>query len=55
MDGWPWSTSARAPDVVEKQTSVNYAGRGVSYDSEGTNRHVNVSLPTWLSALRPIL
>ena len=46
MDGWPWSTSARAPDVVEKQTSVNYAGRGVSYDSEGTNRNVNVSLPT---------
>jgi DNA-binding beta-propeller fold protein YncE len=28
MDGWPWSTSARAPDVVEKQTPVNYAGRG---------------------------
>lgn len=25
MDGWPWSTSARAPDVVEKQTPVNYA------------------------------
>jgi YVTN family beta-propeller protein len=46
MDGWPWSTSARAPDVVEKQTSVNYAGRGVSYDSEGTNRNINVSLPT---------
>jgi YVTN family beta-propeller protein len=46
MDGWPWSTSARAPDVVEKQTSVNYAGRGVSYDSEGTNRNVNVGLPT---------
>jgi len=46
MDGWPWSTSARAPDVVVKQTSVNYAGRGLSYDSEGTNRNVNVSLPT---------
>jgi YVTN family beta-propeller protein len=43
MDGWPWSTAARAPDVVEKQTPVNYAGRGVSYDSEGTNRNVNVS------------
>ena len=46
MDGWPWSVSARAPDVVEKQTVVNYANRGVSYDSEGTNRNVNVSLPT---------
>ncbi len=46
MDGWPWSTSARAPDVVEKQVTVNYAGRGVSYDSEGTNRNINVSIAT---------
>ncbi len=46
MDGWPWSTSARAPDVVEKQTPVNYAGRGLSYDSEGTNRNVNVAYAT---------
>ncbi len=46
MDGWPWSTSARAPDVVEKQTSVEYAGRGLTYDSEGTNRNVNVGIPT---------
>jgi YVTN family beta-propeller protein len=46
MDGWPWSTSARAPDVVEKQTSPEYAGRGLSYDSEGTNRNVNVGLAT---------
>jgi YVTN family beta-propeller protein len=44
MDGWPWSTSARAPDVVEKQTSVNYADRGLSYDSEGTNRNINVGV-----------
>jgi YVTN family beta-propeller protein len=43
MDGWPWSTSARAPDVVEKQVSPEYAGRGLSYDSEGTNRNINVS------------
>ncbi len=46
MDGWPWSTSAQAPDVVEKQTPVNYAGRGLSYDSEGTNRNINVAYPT---------
>lgn len=46
MDGWPWSTAARAPDVVEKQTPVNYANRGLSYDSEGTNRNINVSLAT---------
>jgi DNA-binding beta-propeller fold protein YncE len=46
MDGWPWSTAAHATDVVERQTSVEYAGRGLSYDSEGTNRSVNVSYPT---------
>ena len=46
MDGWPWTTSARAPDVVERQTSVNYAERGLSNDSEGTNRNVNVALAT---------
>ena len=51
MDGWPWSTAARAPDVVEKQTPVNYAGRGVSYDSEGANRNINVSIPTLLGRL----
>jgi YVTN family beta-propeller protein len=46
MDGWPWSTAAHATDVVERQTSVEYAGRGLSYDSEGTNRNVNVGYPT---------
>jgi YVTN family beta-propeller protein len=46
MDGWPWSTAAHALDVVERQTSVEYAGRGLSYDSEGTNRNVNVSYLT---------
>jgi len=42
MDGWPWSVSARAPDVVERQVTLEYAGRGLSNDSEGTNRNVNV-------------
>lgn len=46
MDGWPWSTSAHATDVVEKQVTVEYAGRGLTYDSEGTNRNVNVGYPT---------
>lgn len=46
MGGWPWSTSAREPDIVEKQVAVNYAGRGLSYDTEGTNRNVNVGLAT---------
>ena len=51
MDGWPWSTSAHAPDVVERQVTVEYAGRGLSNDSEGTNRNVNVSYPTLAARL----
>jgi YVTN family beta-propeller protein len=51
-DGWSWSTSARAPDLVEKQTPVNYAGRGLSYDSEGTNRNINVAIASQSERLR---
>jgi YVTN family beta-propeller protein len=46
MDGWPWTVQAEALDVVEHQTSVNYAGRGLTNDSEGESRGVNVALPT---------
>ncbi|MGH9582903.1 MAG: bifunctional YncE family protein/alkaline phosphatase family protein, partial [Bryobacteraceae bacterium] len=46
MGGWAWSTSARAPDIVEKQVVVNYSGRGLSYDTEGDNRNINVGLAT---------
>jgi DNA-binding beta-propeller fold protein YncE len=45
-DGWPWSTSARAPDIIEHQYPVNYAQRGLALEGEGTNRSVNVALPT---------
>ncbi|HKW96758.1 MAG TPA: hypothetical protein VJN43_03450 [Bryobacteraceae bacterium] len=50
-DGWPWTTSARAPDVIERQYPVAYASafgvqRGLSIDSEGANRSVNVAYPT---------
>jgi DNA-binding beta-propeller fold protein YncE len=45
-DGWLWSTSAQAPDVVEKQFPVAYAVRGLSLDSTGLNRNVNVAIPT---------
>ena len=45
-DGWLWTTSARAPDVVERQYPVAYAARGTSLDSEGLNRNVNVAIPT---------
>src|SRR5258706_2128715 len=41
-DGWNWTTSARAADTVEKTEPINYAGRGLNYDYEGTNRNVNV-------------
>ncbi len=41
-DGWPWSTSARTTDVIEKEIPVNYGGRGIDNDSEGTNRNLNV-------------
>jgi YVTN family beta-propeller protein len=41
-DGWNWSTSARAADTIEKTEPINYAGRGLNYDYEGTNRNVNV-------------
>ena len=46
MDGWPWSTAAHATDVVERQTPVEYADRGLSDDSEGDNRNINVGYPT---------
>ena len=45
-DGWLWSTAARSPDVVEHQYPVAYAFRGLSLDSEGLNRNVNVAIPT---------
>ena len=44
-DGWPWSTSARSTDVIEKEIPVNYGAHGgLSNDSEGTNRNVNVAI-----------
>jgi len=49
--GWPWSVAARTTDIVEKTVPPRYAARGFSYDSEGTNRNVNVGLAT-LSARR---
>ena len=42
--GWNWTTAARTTDYVERNAPVNYAGRGLSYDSEGDNRNVNVGL-----------
>jgi YVTN family beta-propeller protein len=44
--GWNWTTAARTTDFTEKTQPVNYAGRGLSYDWEGTNRNINVGLAT---------
>jgi YVTN family beta-propeller protein len=46
MDGWQWSTAARSSDINDKTTSINYAGRGLSYDSEGSSRDINVAFAT---------
>jgi YVTN family beta-propeller protein len=45
-NGWPWSTTAHESDMSAKNLSVNYAGRGLTYDWEGTNRNVDVAIAT---------
>ncbi|HEY4114476.1 MAG TPA: bifunctional YncE family protein/alkaline phosphatase family protein [Rhizomicrobium sp.] len=45
-NGWPWSTDASESDIGVKQIPMQYAGRGQSYDVEGTNRNINVALPS---------
>jgi YVTN family beta-propeller protein len=44
MDGWQWSTAARALDLNEKSVTVNYGKGGANYDSEGTARNINVAV-----------
>jgi len=44
--GWNWSTAGRTNDWTEREAPVNYAQRGLQYDQEGTNRDINVALPT---------
>ena len=45
-NGWPWSTAARESDYGMKAITLNYSGRGFSYDTEGTNRDIDISYPT---------
>ncbi|MBV8968070.1 MAG: phosphoesterase [Verrucomicrobia bacterium] len=45
-DGWPWSTAGRELDIGVKSVPLQYAGEGTTYDYEGTNRGINVGLPT---------
>lgn len=45
--GWPWSTSARTNDWLERAIPSEYALRGkYAYAWEGTNRGINVGLAT---------
>jgi DNA-binding beta-propeller fold protein YncE len=51
-DGWSWSTSGLGPDILIRQTAVNYSFRaGVAYESEGDLRGINLNYrPTTLAA-----
>ena len=49
--GWNWSTAAHATDEIERNQPVNYGKGGTTYDWEGTNRNINVGLPTLLARL----
>jgi DNA-binding beta-propeller fold protein YncE len=44
MDGWQWSTAGRALDFEEKSQVINYGKGGSAYDSEGTDRNINVGI-----------
>ena len=53
-DGWAWSTGALAPDIIIRQTPVNYSFRaGVAYESEGDNRGINLVSRTGTNASNP--
>jgi DNA-binding beta-propeller fold protein YncE len=48
MDGWSWSMQGRVTNTETINQQLNYSAvtRGVSYDSEGTNRNVAVNWAT---------
>jgi DNA-binding beta-propeller fold protein YncE len=53
-DGWAWSTGAIAPDIVLRQTPVNYSFRGgLAYESEGDIRGINLVARTGTNASDP--
>lgn len=47
-DGWNWSAAARVTDMEQKTIQLDYtfATRAPIYDFDGTNRNINVGLPT---------
>ncbi|MEO6603198.1 MAG: hypothetical protein ABIQ16_25150 [Polyangiaceae bacterium] len=48
MDGWSWSLQGRVTNVETITQQINYAfvSRGLSYETEGTNRGVPVNFAT---------
>jgi DNA-binding beta-propeller fold protein YncE len=48
MDGWSWSTQAKVTDDLALNVQLEYASRGLSYDSEAYNRG---NVPTGLALL----
>lgn len=42
--GWTWTTAGRVPDLLEKTAPVNYAARGLAYESEEADRNVATAL-----------
>jgi YVTN family beta-propeller protein len=53
-DGWAWSTGFTAPDIVLRQTPVNYSFRGgLAYETEGDNRGINLVSRTGTNATDP--
>ena len=48
IDGWSWSMQGRVTNTEAITQQINYASvnRGLSYETEGTNRNVPVNLAT---------
>ena len=48
MDGWSWAMQGRVTNTEAITQQINYASvnRGLSYESEGTNRNVPVNFAT---------
>lgn len=48
MDGWSWALQGRVSNTETITQQINYAfvNRGLSYESEGSNRNVPVNFPT---------
>ena len=48
MDGWSWAMQGRVTNTETITQQINYAAvnRGLSYESEGSNRNVPVNYPT---------